>query len=198
VSGRRLLAVAVAGGLAIVVLFTFLLLAPKIRQIGEVRDEIAAAEDEGATLAANIARLEGIQGNAPEIRARLARVSDLLPSTAELPSFIRQLQSAASKDGIDLVSIAPAPPADTETAGVQSVALTTTIGGSFHRIESFLARVETLRRVVEITSISLSVEEDELSGTTGLVGTLGMRMYVVQEDVPTVISTERPVAESAP
>src|SRR5207244_12392252 len=97
------------------------------------------------------------------------------------PDFIRQVQGAATKAGVDLQSIAPSAPSDRPNAtGVREIAVTVTINGGFFRVEDFLTRLESLRRVVRVNAIALTPQTDQLRGPTVLQASLSMKMFVVQ------------------
>jgi len=196
---RRQVVIGAVAAIVIVALFFFLILSPKLNQISEARDELEVAEDRASSLRAQIENLEDIRRRAPETRARLARLRDLLPEDAELPSFIRLLQEAAIREGVELQSIAPSPPAPlVDSRGVHTIAVSSVVQASFSRMENFLARLERLDRVVEVTSITLTPIDDPLSDRVLLSGTLTMRMYVVEANArargttPSVVSTQRP------
>ena len=176
--GRRPMVVAIAIALGISVGFFFLLLRPKLGQISEVREQIVAAQEEERTLQADLARLQLVRRDAPETRARLARMSDLLPSAPELPSFIRLLQAAATAESIDLRSIAPTPPSP-ESDQIETIDVSLLIEGSFHQTEAFLARLENLKRLVEVTSVAIAPGESAERFT--LASTLTLTMYVFRE-----------------
>lgn len=177
---RRYVLAGVAG-LAIVLLFFLFILNPKLSEITDVRDEVEQEQDETDSLRIRLAQLRQAQREQPETQARLAVFDRLLPSTPDLPSLIRQLQTAASASGIDLVSLAPSPPADlTGAAGVQSISVNIQVRGGFFRLETFLTRLEDLQRALEVTSISIASGAEEETGLQTLSTALTFRMYVVQ------------------
>lgn len=180
----RRYALAAVAAVAIIAIFFLFLLSPKLKDISEVRDQIEQEQDEGQTLRNRLRQLQQAQRDEPTTRARLAVFDRLLPATPDLPSLIRQLQTASTASGVDLRSIAPSPPtALTGRAGVQVVSCTVQVIGGFFRLQSFLTRLEELQRVVEVTSIAISPQTDAVSGLFTLGSTITMRMYVVQPTV---------------
>ena len=176
---RRYVLTAIAAVLIVAVFFLFLL-SPKLKDISEVREQIETAQNESETLRNRLRQLQTAQRDEPTTRARLAVFDRLLPPTPELPSLIRQLQTAATASGIDLRSIAPSPPgALTGRTGVQVVSVTIQVVGGFFRLQSLLTRLEELERVVEVTSIAISPQTDVVSGLFTLSSTITSRMYVV-------------------
>ena len=176
---RRQVGVAALIAVLITVVFFFLLLRPKLNTIAETREQVETAQDEELQLQADVARLRNIQRNAPDLRRDLARVATLLPESPQLPAFIRLLQDAANREGMELLSIAPSPPGAGTIEGVQVITVSVSVEGSFHRTEAFLASLEGLKRLVEVTSISMSPRIDTQPFTVTISSTMSMRMYVV-------------------
>jgi Tfp pilus assembly protein PilO len=195
---RRYAAAAIAAVVITAIFFLFLL-SPKLKEIKEVRAEIETAQDEGQTLRNRLRQLRAAQQTEPTTRARLAVFDRLLPPTPDLPSLIRQLQTAASASGIDLRSLAPSPPTDlTGRPGVQSVSVTVQVVGGFFRLQSFLTRLEELQRVVEVNAISISSGTDETTGLSLLSSTITFRMYVVQPNASPGGAAPAPAPTSPP
>lgn len=177
----RRYALAAVAAVAIIAIFFLFVLSPKLNDISEVREQIEQVQDEGQTLRNRLRQLQQAQRDEPTTRARLAVFDRLLPSSPDLPSLIRQLQTAATASGVDLRSIAPSQPAAiTGRTGVQSVSATVQVIGGFFRLQSFLTRLEELQRVVEVTSLAISPQTDAGSGLLTLSSTITFRMYVVQ------------------
>lgn len=193
---RRQLAIAAGAAVFVALLFFMILLRPKMAQLSETRRQTEALRLEEQTLRGNLGHLQDVRRDAPLAAAKLLAVSQLLPSTADLPGFIRLVQDAATAAGADLQSIAPTTPvALLNATGVQSVNVTLVVKGGFRRIEDFLSRVENLRRVVVVTAVSLSPEVDPLSSQTSLQATLSLQMFVAQDGA--VVSGAPGVAPAA-
>src|SRR5258706_3716687 len=140
---RRQIAIAAAAAVGLTVLFFLFLLSPKMKDISKTKDDIETAKAQQATLQTELAHLKDVKKNAPGTMAKLAALSQYLPATPDLPGFIRQIQDAATRAGVDLQSIAPSPPATlTGATGVQAINVTLTATAGFFRIEDFLARLE--------------------------------------------------------
>ena len=196
---RRQYVLGAVAGLAIVLIFFVFLLKPKLSEITEVRDQVQAEQDQASSLRIRLAQLKEAQRQQPQTQARLAVFDRLLPTTPDLPAMIRQLQTAASASGMDLVSLAPSPPANlTDATGVQTISVNILVRGGFFRLETFLTRLEDLQRVVEVTSISIAPETDTLTGLTTLSSTLTFRMYVVQPNASVSGGSAAPAPAASP
>ena len=197
----RRYAVAAVAGIAIILIFFVFVLKPKLTEISDVRTEIETEQDQTQTLRNRLNSLRQAQREQPQTLARLAVFDRLLPSTPDLPSLIRQLQTAASVSGMNLVSIAPSPPqALAGATGVQTISVNIQVKGGFFRLETFLTRLEDLQRVVEVTSIAIAPETDPETGLLSLGSTITFRMYVVEPNarLTGAASTPQPAASPTP
>jgi len=181
-NSRRQIAIAAAVAVGVTALFFFILLKPKLSDISKTKDDVQAARAQAASLDTQIAHLQDVKKNAPQTMAQLAALSQFLPSTSDLPGFIRLVQDAATRSGLDLQSIAPSPPAALPgSTGVQVISVTLTAQGGYFRIEDFLARLEQLERAVEVRSIALSPAQSNISSLVSLNTTITLNMFVAQQ-----------------
>ncbi|MGH2829083.1 MAG: type 4a pilus biogenesis protein PilO [Actinomycetota bacterium] len=204
---RRQIVVAAVSILVIVALFFVLLLRPVSSKISEARDQVRAAKSEETSLRLQIRALEAARRDAPAVQARLAKFDLLLPKTADLPVFIRQVQEAANQSGVDLSSIAPSPPAPLSTGqgadpalagrGVFTLNVVLQVSGGFFRIESFLRRLESLQRVSVVNNLAITPLADE-SGLDLLQSTITMQMFIVNPNLPVPGQTPAPGASPTP
>lgn len=180
---RRNVIIAVAAAVAVVLLFWFFLIKPKGADIRDVNNKIEEARTTERQLRLSLQRLEEARRSTTATQAKLAKFQLLLPPTPDLPTFIRQVQAAANADGIELRSIAPSPPAPlggaAAASGIQEISVNLQVIGGFFRMESFLARLEDLQRVLEVRSISLAPTTDKITGEFTLQSTITLTMYVV-------------------
>jgi len=194
-NGRRQIAIAAAVAVGVTALFFFILLKPKMSEISKTRDDVQAARAQAAGLDTQIAHLQDVKKNATETAAQLAALSQFLPSTPDLPGFIRLVQDAATRSGLDLQSIAPSPPADLPgSTGVQVISVTLTAQGGYFRIEDFLARLEQLERAVTVRSLALAPSQSAISSLVSLNTTITLNMFVAQPGA----SARGAVAAAAP
>jgi type IV pilus assembly protein PilO len=177
---RRQYVIAAAGAFALFAVFFLFLIRPTTSKISSTRAEVESARSEGQSLRLQLQTLKAAQKDAPAIQARLARFNVLLPAEPDLPTLIRQLQTASDSSGIELNSIAPSPPAALAgSPGISSMQIVLQIRGGYFRLESFLARLELLQRVVEVQNLSISPSRDSQTGLLTLASTVTMRTYIV-------------------
>lgn len=199
-NGRKQMLIAALLAALVTVAFFMLVLRPKFDEIADTRTQVETAEQEEASLRGQIARLQELRQQGPALIARLRAISAALPSTPELPNFIRLAQTAARQASVDLRSIAPSPPTPVANAtGIQQINVTLTVEGGYFRLEDFFARLENMPRIVVATAVSLSPSATAAGGGTTLVSTITLKMFVVEANARVGGSTSgAPTPEASP
>jgi Tfp pilus assembly protein PilO len=119
------------GAVAMVVVLAgwyLLLWSPTKTDLDNAKKRTEAAQSQNAQLEAEISRLRSAQRSEPLNRAKLESLRVAIPDDPGLGQFIIDVNDAASKAGIDFISIAPSEPKASTTAAV--VTTTTTAAGS--------------------------------------------------------------------
>jgi Tfp pilus assembly protein PilO len=159
---------------------------PSRAKLGTVRADVERTESEVASLTAKLAELQALKANEKELRKEFAKFKDALPVEPAVSDFILDVQGVADQAGIDFLSISPSMPSATTAAvapaapapssapsageeaeasaaaqtpaqpAVQSVSVSLTADGKFFEIESFIAKMEKLKRAIRIDTFSLT------------------------------------------
>jgi Tfp pilus assembly protein PilO len=159
---RRAPIVAAVGLVLLILLAVVFVVLPKNSEVGEVRDELDAAEAQESVLRAELARLQAAQENLPRIRRQLARVRRAVPPLADLPGVINQLQSIADTAGVDFFSIAPSEPVPAVGAPVTEIPAQIQVIGGFFPVDEFLFRLETLPRAAKVAGVTITEGPEQL------------------------------------
>ncbi|HET6874068.1 MAG TPA: hypothetical protein VFH70_04780 [Acidimicrobiales bacterium] len=176
---------AVLGAVVIVGGWYAVLWGPRSSSYAKAEKDVAAMTSQAGQLQAQVSRLRAEALQAPVRQAQLAKLQSAIPGDPQLAQFILALDNAATQAGVDLETIAPAPPtASTGGAGVSSsgtagppppaVKLSLSLKGTYAQILDFIDRVDSLPRLVVIDSVAVN------GGGTGnqLSVTLAGRMFV--------------------
>lgn len=86
------------------------------------------------------------------------RLAALVPDNTDVPGLFSMLEGAAAKDSFIVSSIDTSTDDKQPTAGgrkILHIAMTVT-GGNYQQFKSFLARVESLPRVIDVNGISIT------------------------------------------
>lgn len=165
--GKRAPLIVGAGSLAIVVLLVFFLVLPKMGQVSEANDTLAAAEAQQGTLESQLAALEQAEIAAPEARATIQDVERQIPPTADEPGMLLLIKNAAARSAVTLSTLTPGTPA-LGTGGLSNIPLTITASGNYFQLTEFLYSLETLPRAAKVLNVTMgpSGGGDETTATT--------------------------------
>lgn len=175
---RNMLIAGVAAGL-VLILWYLLLWSPRKADLAEARDRREKAEVLRDELAIRVTRLRASQKDEPMKRAQVEALRTTIPDDPNLAAFILDTNDAASKAGIDFISIAPSEPApgaglagaaavNTSTAaGAAPVAgalpaevkLQLQITGGYFQVLDFLNRIGEMPRLVITDGLNVSSDE---------------------------------------
>lgn len=171
----------------------FLLVDPRRADAADLRDQRAQAAQQNDALQLQIAQLKAQFADLPARQAELAAIRTQLPSKAELPVLIRNLDDLAKRAGVRLTGITPQPPTPvlSEGSGGKSAsarssaslfAIPTTIAatGDYFASAQFLRLVQTeMPRAFLVTNLTVdrSNEQADANGTVNL--TVAGQIYVL-------------------
>jgi Tfp pilus assembly protein PilO len=164
---RRAPIVAGAVGALVLLLLIFLLVLPKMGQVGNVREELGTAEDEEVSLQAQLRTLQEAQAEAPETQRRITEIEQQVPATADLADLFLQLQAASDRAAVDFFSFSPGVPTVEPAGRFSTVGASITVNGTYFSVNQFLFLIETLPRAAKVTGIQLSPS----GGTEGITTT---------------------------
>jgi Tfp pilus assembly protein PilO len=154
-SRRAPLLAGVGVAVVVVALMLFLVL-PKMGEVSDAQTRLDEAKSEQQTLESRKGALEDAKDRAPEARATIAEVDQLIPPVANEPGLLLLLNNAAVTSGMDVVSFTPSPGQFDETTGLSVITVAVSGTGSYFDVTEFMYRIETLPRAAKVTSISLA------------------------------------------
>ncbi|MDQ3756458.1 MAG: type 4a pilus biogenesis protein PilO [Actinomycetota bacterium] len=176
---RRALLIGAAAALVVLLAWYFLLWGPRNDEIADARDRQDVAESQAQQLRSEIERLQAAQRDEPLRRAQLETLRAAIPDDPNLAQFILDTNDAATKAGIDFISIAPTPPAVAAAQPAAATTATTTatttpgadatppaeikvalqVQGGYFQVLDFVNRLNDLSRLVVIDSVSVSADQ---------------------------------------
>ncbi|MHB8471146.1 MAG: type IV pilus inner membrane component PilO [Gaiellaceae bacterium] len=160
-----LLALPVAAGAVVLVLGMLVLVSPQGGKAAALRAQAAAVQQQAADEIAQAAAARSATG-APRIKvADVYKLVKAMPSTADIPDVLLQLNQLAEQSGVSLESIAPG--AASPLGAYSSLPLSLSAQGDFYSVTDFLYRLRNLvsvragalaatGRIYTIGSVSLS------------------------------------------
>ena len=147
VFGVILLAILVAGGY-------FLLLSPKMVEVGGLRQQRAAKQADLLQSKAVAASLARFKQEAQVLRAKLETAKERLPSEKEIPGLYRQVSDLAFQSGLSVSLFQPKDPVTKDI--YQEVPISVSAEATYHQLGSFFERLSRLPRIVNLTDLKLA------------------------------------------
>ena len=141
---RSQVLLSVLAGLLLVALFYVLLFQPAREELAEVEVQIVDQEQQQQALAGEIARLQSVREEAPEVEAEVAAAEAIVPRDASLPAALRQLQLAADDSNVVLQAVTTSRPVpvDGRLDGLSSIDVNLQLVGGYFQTVDFLRRIE--------------------------------------------------------
>jgi len=156
----------------VVVLSWFFVLSPLRGKISDTEQSIEAERDRLAAAQAKLAQAESTRLEGAKNRARLIALAKMVPTAAEVPSLIIQIQDLAEQAGLDFIAVSPREPSGAE--GFQVVPLQVEFRGTFFDLNDFLYRVEHMvagpGRLLAVKDLRLQLGGQSVAGEEAGLG----------------------------
>lgn len=153
---RRQPLVAALVGLGVIVVMIAALILPKAAAVRSKQADVEKARQQEQALGVQLEQLKQDAKDAGEAHRQLETLDTELPSVADLPGIIRSLNSTALGAGVDFMSIAPSAPQPATAGSVSTIPVQITVNGDYFALDQFLYRLETLPRIVNVGSLTVS------------------------------------------
>ena len=199
-SARTRMIIAIAGSVAVLLLFYFLFIGPRRGELGEVRTQVAAEQAQTTSLQAELDRLLALQDRAPELRAELARIEELVPDQHQTANFLFQVQEAADDAGVAFLEINnEQPKTPPEGAALAEVRFQIAAEGGYFAIQDFMRRLYDLDRALRIDSLGMTGLPDPQTGEAVITLDATARIFFqIPEGVTPGAAPGAPAAPASP
>jgi Tfp pilus assembly protein PilO len=178
----------------------FLLIAPQRAEVTKLQTETQTQDNNNSAAETELAVLKQQNKDLPEKQAELAALETKIPDSADLPTYIREMQDIGRKAGVDFTSLAPTTPVTmgggTGTGGAlvpeQLAALNVDmiVTGDYFQITKFMNDLETAERYTLVSGYDITTEgsdgttaSDSTDGSTSdstvLTATINARIFLV-------------------
>jgi Tfp pilus assembly protein PilO len=105
--------------LVIVAAGWFLAISPQKHKVSNLASQAATQEQTNSGLRTRLSVLTAQMSAVPSEEAAVAAVAQKIPSDPDMPNYVRALTTIAGQTGVELVSIAPGPPAAVAVAAAK-------------------------------------------------------------------------------
>ncbi len=196
---RNVILLGALGLVLLVVAFYFLLLGPLLESLGQQAD---ARDERQATLAelqAEVARLEEVRQNSPELQRQLLELNKRIPTQPEVETLVVQIEDIAQTAGVTQTQIVRGDPIPPEGGGDFTVQpITMSFEGTYEELLEFLRLADDLVRLMTVNNVAYEVAEE---GTTAapdveqnLTVEIDAEVYYQPTDVPEGTAPAAPAA----
>ena len=196
---RRAPALAAVIGLALSMVAFFVLVFPKIREIGNAKQDLQAAQDQEQVLRSQLARLQEAKENAPKLLRSLQKVRRQIPPVSDLPGIINLLQDAADVSRVDFFAVSPGSPTGTPVGAASEIPTQVQVIGGFFQVDEFMYRLESLPRAAKVINVQLAEGPDQLPQVQV---TLDVRFFTTDQatgpGAPVEAAAAQPEAAASP
>ena len=153
---RILAALGLVGALGIGYGWNSMVLGPKSRQRAAVQKELATARQHEQDLRSQLSQLKKLAADTQSREAEMVRIGRLVPAEPDIGGAILALHDTANQAQVAWSSFVPTPVTPGAGGVPATLGVGMKIGGTFGQVFDYLARLETLDRLVVVDSIQLS------------------------------------------
>ncbi|MFN3740856.1 MAG: type 4a pilus biogenesis protein PilO [Thermodesulfovibrionales bacterium] len=143
---------------AILLLSFFLLVNPKLKVIKKLETDINKQRTEIADKRAKAERLDILIKENELLKKRLAELLEQLPEEKEVSSLLRDVSQFGQNAGLEITLWKPAEKKTHPSNIVYEIPVTIEATGSFNNFGSFLNRVKSIRRIVNVPDMTLTFQ----------------------------------------
>lgn len=169
---RRTILIGVAAATGILLLWFVLLWSPQQGRKSDARDRQDVATARISTLRVQLQRLQDLKRSEALQRSQIETLRVAVPDQANLAQFILDANDAATKSGIDFLSISPTQPSGGGPQAPASMTVALSITGGYFQILDYMNRLTDLPRVMVIDQFSLAPEQAGVTMSVSMQGRL--------------------------
>jgi type IV pilus assembly protein PilO len=150
----------VYGGVAllVVVLYYFTLYSSSSGKLQIAQTKLAKLQGEIAEAKAVAVNLEKFRASGDALKEEFRKALERLPNATELPVLLTDISSLGKKSGLEFRAFKPGK--EVEREFFAEVPIDVEFVGKYHEAGVFLDRLSKLPRIVNVTTLSMKVEDD--------------------------------------
>lgn len=147
--------------LIIIIVVTFVILLPKIKEIKALENKILLQENEIAKSRTKAEKLPVLIAENERLRRRLEELELQLPEEKEVSSLLKQVSDLGIRSGLYITLWKPEQKKTHQSNIVYEIPVKVELTGSYHSLGYFFSSLTKLNRVVNISDIKLSDPKPE-------------------------------------
>ncbi len=134
--GREVYIITAVVAVVLIVAWYFLLLSPTRTKVSDLNTQIQSAQASLNSAKQEVALLQAAEKTAPQTRAEITRLGEMLPESEGMPSLIVELSHTAVQSGVTITSIARGQTTPGTPFGLQTLMLGLSVSSSTSKISS--------------------------------------------------------------
>ncbi|MDP2166796.1 MAG: type 4a pilus biogenesis protein PilO [Thermodesulfovibrionales bacterium] len=150
------ISIAVVPAVLFTLVFGYLVLLPKNKQVEQFKQDISAQENEITKSQSMADRLYELKAENQKLKERLQELEKQLPEEKEISVLLSQVSDLGIRAGLEILTWKPSPRVSHSSGIVYEVPVSVDMKGSYHRLGAFFSSLTRLDRIVNITNIRLS------------------------------------------
>ena len=148
-----------AVGVAVVLVYYFALHGGVQAKLQRAQNQLSQIQGEIAEARSVASNLESFRQRSEELQEQLRRALERLPNAAQLPVLLTDISSLGKKSGLEFRAFKPKPEVEKDNFYAE-VPIDIEFVGKFHEAGVFLDRLARLSRIVNVTELKMSVDND--------------------------------------
>ncbi len=197
---RNLLVLGVLGLVALALGFYLLLLGPLLENLDQQAEARAERQARLQGLEEDVARLEEVRRNSPELQRQLLELNKRIPTQPEFDTLVVQIEDIAEAAEVTQTQVVRGDPAPPEGGGDFTVQpITMSFEGTYEELQDFLTRADALVRLITVNEVNYEISEESTTAEPEIEQNLLVEIEAEVYYQPTgVPDGTAPVAPSAP
>jgi len=162
----------------VTVIFAFLLINPRIKDILDLNKSIKDLENKVANVDRKLSILSSLDSNS--LLSQVTEAEKALPSQKDIPGLLSSLDRLAQETGVSITSFQVVPGEITATSsakaiGAESLPFKMSVSGSYEGVKSFLSKAVNSNRTLRIRSVAISAKSQ--AGQSSVSASLDMEAF---------------------
>ena len=197
---RNLLVLGVLGLVVLAVGFYLLLLGPLLENLDQQAEARAERQARLQGLEEDVARLEEVRRNSPELQRQLLELNKRIPTQPEFDTLVVQIEDIAEAAEVTQTQVVRGDPAPPEGGGDFTVQpITMSFEGTYEELQDFLTRADALVRLITVNEVNYEISEESTTAEPEIEQNLLVEIEAEVYYQPTgVPDGTAPVAPAAP
>ncbi len=151
--------IAAIPSILLIVLFIFLIYAPKEKEINVLNKRIVELDSDIQSGLVKVRKLDELKAENLRLRERLATLKEQLPEEKEVSILLKQISDLGLKSGLEILLWKPEKRRPNPSGLYIEIPVKVKVVGGYHDVGVFFSHISRLPRIVNIADIKLSMSK---------------------------------------